>query len=694
LANQLTRAEFFAALLAGAALSPRPLTAAGMGDMLWEHTLDYLRRLDEKRQARFDALRTPADLEALRRDVRAELVAMWGPLPATRTPLNPRQVGTIERSGYVIERIIFESRPRFYVTANLYRPRDVTAPLPAVLFSPGHAPDGKAHPAYQRFCARMARLGFVTLTWDPVCQGERLQLWDSATKMYLTGRGTVEHTFLGRQCYLVGLNLMQYRVWDAIRAIDYLETRPEVDAERIAMAGHSGGGVETMQLASLDRRLKAAVALCAVASFRDNAEALILGDPEQVLYGSLLEGIDHPELLASFAPRPLMIGATAEDFIPVEGTRRTYAAVARAFSILDAAGKAGLTETPGNHDLNPGLEQAAATWIQQWCAHPSDQAASPGHEAEDEVLPAEQLHCTAGGQLAGSFEASTVLSWNLERAQAIAPQRKMPSTRDEFLLYQGEIAQHVREITRVGQFKAEAGIYVPDRTFEVGAFSRGVALVVADLGKDHPLVRRALIDPLVASGYRVVALDLRGWGEAAPHLPRLKVPFSWDDFFANRALEIGRPLLGQRMKDLLSVGPTRALRGDWILAGVGAGALVAAHAAVIEPRVKRLITVGGLLSYRSLLEDPLAVEPFSSFLPGVIGAYDVRDLYAAAAPRPVLVVNPADARRVPMERVAAREKLDWAGQVYETMGAAGSFSLETKVSSEQMRQIVTDWLKG
>jgi len=115
---------------------------------------------------------------------------------------------------------------------------------------------------------------------------------------------------------------------------------------------------------------------------------------------------------------------------------------------------------------------------------------------------------------------------------------------------------------------------------------------------------------------------------------------------------------------------------------------------VIEPRVNRLITVGGLLSYRSLLENPLAAEPFSSFLPGVIGAYDVKDLYAAAAPRPVLVVNPTDARRVPMERVAAWEELDWAAQVYETAGATDGLSLETKVSSEQMRQILTGWLKS
>jgi hypothetical protein len=190
-----------------------------------------------------------------------------------------------------------------------------------------------------------------------------------------------------------------------------------------------------------------------------------------------------------------------------------------------------------------------------------------------------------------------------------------------------------------------------------------------------------------------VGLDLRGWGESAPNLPQFQVNFSWDDYFAERALELGRPMLGQRMKDLLSAGHRRAQRSDWILAGVGAGALVAAHAAVLDSRVSRLISVGGLLSYRSLLADPFPTEPFSSYLPGVIGAYDVRDLYAALAPRPVLVVNPTNARRAPMDRAPAWEQLDWTAKVYETMGAPDAFSLETKVSSAGMRQILLDWLK-
>jgi len=87
-------------MLAGMAVAARPARASGLGDMLWEHTLDYLRRVDEKRRESFAAIETPEDLEHLRRRVKAKLEAMWGPLPGERTPLNSRHLGTIERPGY------------------------------------------------------------------------------------------------------------------------------------------------------------------------------------------------------------------------------------------------------------------------------------------------------------------------------------------------------------------------------------------------------------------------------------------------------------------------------------------------------------------------------------------------------------------------------------------------------------------
>ncbi len=655
--------------------------------MLWDYTLEYIRLLDERRVARFQALHTPEDLAGLGDTVRSRLAEMWGPLPAERTELNAKSLGSIAQDDYVIERIVFESRPKFFVTANLYRPKTVAGRLPAILFPPGHAAEGKAYEPYQRFGILGARHGLVVLIWDPIGQGERLQLWDPASQASLAGSDTAEHAVLGQQCYLLGLNLMQYRIWDASRAIDYLETRPDVDSERIAMAGSSGGGMETLQFAGFEPRIKVAIPVSAVATFRAKTEALRIADPEQILYGTLRYGIDHPELLAAFAPRPLMIGAPTQDFIPIDAARSTFQAVLGAYSLLDAAGKLRFAETNDKHGINQQLREGAIDWLLRWLTDKSRTV----REAPAKILSAQELRCTNTGQVADTPGAATVTTWNQAYARQIAPPPRVPADLD---IYRSQVAHHVHEITRVGEFRPEVGILIPDRVFEVGAFAVGEALVIAEQGMNDPQVRREVIDPIVASGYQVVAIDVRGWGETAPQLQDLNAGFDWDDFFAYRALEIGRPLLGQRVKDVLAAAPKRLRNREWLVVGVGAGALVAAHAAVLEPRITQLITVDGLLSYRSLLEDPMPKQPFSSFLPGVLGAYDVRDLYAAVAPRRVLVVNPQDSQRQSVAPVPAREELDWVNQVYEKLEATDNFTLHTELAARKKREAIMSWLSG
>lgn len=676
-------------LLGAGGLSGAPAHSSGLGGMMWEFTLDYIERLDKRRRKRFEALETPLELAELQRHVREKLAEMWGPFPEERTSLNVHHVGSVERQGLVVEKLIYESRPQHFVTANLYRPKGAEGKLPAVIFSSGHAAIGKAYEPYQRFCALMAHSGFVVLAWDPISQGERLQLWDKATQASIVGPGTREHKVLGNQCYLLGLNLMQYRVWDAIRAIDYLESRPDVDKHRIAMAGNSGGGMETLQLAPFEPRIQAAVCGSAVASFRHKTEAMLIADPEQILFGTLRHGIDHPELLAAFAPRPLMIGSPQRDYVPIEGARETFRAVAKVYSIYGAADKISLFETDDEHGLNREMRRAAADWLVRWLGN-EGQAVG---EEPDEIFSEEELRCTSNGQVAASLGGRTVLAMNQIYADKVAPHRAVPRGRHEHEIYRNDIKNKVSEIIRAGHYRREAGVVIPDRVFDVGAFARGVALVCADAGKDDPAVRRGVIDPLIASGYRVVGVDVRGWGETAPDMPRAAVRFSWDDFFAYRALEAGRPLLGQRVKDFLASARNRTENRDWLVVGVGAGALVAAHAAVLEGRISRLVTVGGLLSYRSLIDDPLTKQPFSSFLPGVIGSYDVRDLYAAVAPRPVLVLNPQDSQRLPVHRVKAWEELDWTAQAFEAAGATGKFDVQSRLSTVKMRKALMDWLK-
>ena len=657
--------------------------------MLWDYTQAYTEILDERRRKAFDAIQTPDDIVALRTRVRASLAEMWGPLPDERTPLNPRMVGTIERDDFAVEKIIFESRPQFYVTANLYRPKNVEGKLPAIVVPCGHSANGKAAEAYQRFCVLLARHGFAALIYDPPGQGERIQFWDQEKQAPMIGTGTREHRALGHQSLLVGLNLMNYRVWDASRAIDYLEQRPDIDSTRIGMGGNSGGGMETLQYMAFDDRIQAAFPSCAVASFPAKTKALLIADPEQILYGTLRAGIDHAEMLAAFAPKPLAIGSAIQDYVPIEAARETFREVQRIYRIAGAEDHLRMIETDAKHGLSEELRVGATDWFSLWLSQVSREV-----EERPADLPSEaEAQCTESGQVAVSLGGRTVVGLNRERAERIAPNRKVPSA-GNFPNYRVGIQQAIQRVARVGAFKPERGIFLADRALEPHAYPRGMVIVVADAGKDNTGVRRAVIDPILNAGFEVLGLDLRGWGESRPQA-HIEVGFEWSDFFAYRSLEIGKPLLGQRVKDLVSIQPTRTHRRSWTLVGVGPEAsLVAAHAAVLDLRVERLITVGAPVSFRTMVDMPLGVQPLSAYLPGVIAEYEVRDLYASCAPRPTLILNPEDARGVPVEEPRAWEEYDWSAQAYEAIGAAGKLEMRGGLDVETMRETITAWMNG
>ena len=655
--------------------------------MLWEYVREYIRLLDERRAEALTKLESEGDFSALRDRVRNELVRSWGAFPP-RSQLNPKHVGTVEAGDHLIEKIVFESRPGFHVTANLYRPRESAGRLPAIIFPCGHGKGGKAAESYQSFSSLMARHGIAVLTWDPLGQGERHQYVDPNTGMTSFSPGTGEHRILGDRCYLLGENLMQYRAWDATRALDYLESRPEFDPARVGIAGQSGGGMVTLQFACFDDRIKAAFASCAVASFRAKTEALLMADPEQVLYGTLRAGIDHPELLAAFAPKPLLIGAALRDFVPIEGARRTHAELQSVYERLGAENNLELAETDATHGLNRELREAACSFFLRKLAG-REQTVS---EAQAEIRPEQELACTAAGQVAISLGAKSVADLSAERADAITPTFETPRSASEFGVYQSVIANRIREVTRVGSFKAESGIDVPSRFLDAGVYAKGAVFLVADQGKDHPLVQRYLIDAVVASNHSVYGLDVRGWGATKPAMPSLDVGFDWDDFLAYRSLELGRPLFGQRLKDLLATAPKLTQRREWIVAGVGIGGLIGAHAAALDARIVGVVSIQAPISYRSILDDPEATQPVSCLLPGVLGAYEIRDLYASLAPRPLLIINPQDSRRRTVESEAAKSAFTWARDVYDALEATDSLRIETGLGRTDVRELVGEWL--
>jgi hypothetical protein len=211
-------------------------------------------RLDE-----LDSALGSADLmAAYLQKRRAFLRWTLGEMPQ-RTPLNDRTTRSIECDDFIIEMVLFESQPGFHVTGNLYRPRG-SGPFPAILHSCGHHQNGKAASEYQKANGLLAKHGFLVLCYDPIGQAERQQILDLDGKS--TRRATDEHQQLGVAPILLGRSLATYMVWDAVRAIDYLQSRSDVDPERIGCVGNSGGGNLTSYIMAYDERVSAAAVGC------------------------------------------------------------------------------------------------------------------------------------------------------------------------------------------------------------------------------------------------------------------------------------------------------------------------------------------------------------------------------------------------------------------------------------------------
>jgi len=215
---------------------------------------------DELRLQRWSQVKNEGDLLLLRAELRKSLLEMIGGLPTEKTDLHATITGTISGKGFHIEKLIYQSLPGFYVTALVYVPENGDKVHPAILVPAGHSTNGKDH--YQALSERLALRGYVVISWDPVGQGERSQFWDAKAKKSRYNLTCGEHAVMGNLAYLAGANLARWEVWDGMRAVDYLLTRPDVDGERINITGTSGGGTQTALIGALDERIKVIIPSC------------------------------------------------------------------------------------------------------------------------------------------------------------------------------------------------------------------------------------------------------------------------------------------------------------------------------------------------------------------------------------------------------------------------------------------------
>ena len=403
-----------------------------------------------------DRLKTIADFEERRTDLKRLFQSALGGLPTNDAPITAEVTGVIERPGYSIEKLVLESLPRFYVTGNFYLPQ-ATSPLPAILFLCGHAREAKAYPVYQKVCLALVRAGFAVLAVDPLGQGERMGYVNPKTGKLDVEWGIYEHSHAGLQCTLAGFNIARYFIFDAIRSLDYLCTRPEIDPDRIGVTGNSGGGTQTSYLMMVDERIKAAIP-CTYITAREHY--LLTGqahDAEQNLYGAFRHGLNYDDLLTAIAPKPVQLGAVASDFFTIEGTLQSADRARKVYKLYGKPKNFRLVVASGTHQYADLLRQEKVKWFQ--CHLQGMQAADLGDviaphswerpeqqnerltltEAPLETLPEKDLWCTSSGQISlDRPDSLTVFELNraewkakIEATTPISPLNRVRNLRDK-----------------------------------------------------------------------------------------------------------------------------------------------------------------------------------------------------------------------------------------------------------------------
>jgi len=633
--------------------------------MVQEFFVKQLRAAELRGLEAKERLRTEADAQAYVKSVQAKIRRCFGPEPE-RTPLNARVTGVVERDAYSIEKIIFESRPGFPVTANLYLPNDRTSPVPGVVGTCGHSNNGKAAEAYQSFAQGLARLGYVCLIYDPIGQGERLQY----VKEDLSPRfrpGVTEHLIAGNQQFLVGEFLGMWRAWDGIRALDYLLTRPEVDKNHIGVTGNSGGGTMTTWLCGVEQRWTMAAPSCFVSTLRRNLENELPQDTEQCPPKAVALGLDHDDFLAALAPKPVIILAKERDYFDARGSEETLRRLKRLYGLLGAEENVSLFIGPTYHGYSQENREAMYRWF-NGATKVSDATTEPEIVIEKD----ETLWCTPKGQVA-ELGAETVFTFTQAKSKQLAASRR--KIKGEAL--QQAIADVLKLPPRKGAPDYRILRYLRSRMYPLPhaiayavetepaiqalvyrlsnerwysrpprAGKRAI-LYVAHMSSDAELRDEPLVREIIESepDSSVYTCDVRGIGESQPDtcgINSFLQPYGSDFFYAMHSLMLDRPYVGQKTHDVLSVLDWLAAIGhkDIHLVAKGWGALPATFAAVLSDQVKQVTLKNALTSYRDIAESEDYAWPLSTLLPNVLSRFDLPDCYQSLKAKKLRQIEP------------------------------------------------------
>jgi dienelactone hydrolase len=621
--------------------------------------------------------RALADWTEHRSEVRRRLAWALGPVPDPAPPLDPMTHGTLDRDGYRVEKVTFQTLPGVRMTANLYLPRSLGR-HPAVLAVHGHWRGAKQDPVVQARCIGAAKLGFAVLAVDAFGAGERA-----------VGKALGEYhgEMTAATLFPTGQTLAGLQVYENARALAYLATRPEVDAARVAITGASGGGNQTMYAIAMIDGLKAAVPVCSVGNYRSYLG--ITCCMCEVVPGALTF-TEEWGVLGLAAPKPLMVVNATRDAVQfsVLEARKTIAGLESLYYLFGYPQNLRHAVFESGHDYNKAMREAAYGWFTRHLAGQGDGSpiAEPALQTEDP----ETLRCFPGDTRPHAFvtlpryaaaegrrlsDAKAVpfdpASWKAEverrRAAIVTALGGFPEL--------PRISPRVEASggTRVVRFQPEPRVRLAARV-ESGKEADAPRVVLLDLDGGEAASASPTAAELRQNGWSLVTLDLRATGRLA--VPSDKVGQAPDHNSAEWGLWIGRPLLGQwvydvrRLLDALDVAGGERPR-ETVLVGFGPGGLVALAAAATDPRVSKVAAVGTLASYIS--DEPYKGQRLGVIVPGLLrDVDDIPHLAALVAPRPVVIAGGVSGGGQGLDAGRLRKAYEPAARAFRVLGSGDS----------------------
>jgi dienelactone hydrolase len=626
--------------------------------------------------------KTAEEWEQRQTQLRANLLRAWGGFPESPCPLEPRKLGEFQRDGYRVEKLVFQTRPGVWMTANAYVPDAPRKPVPAILHVHGHWSGAKQDPVVQSRCIGCVKLGFFVLCVDAFGAGERG-----------IGKALGEYhgEMTGATLLPIGLPLSGLQVYENMRAVDYLKTRPEVDADRIGITGASGGGNQTMYAGAFDQRFHCVVPTCSVGTYQSYLSAACCMCE---VVPNALRFTEEGDILGLAARRGLMVTSATQDayqFSVGEAKKSLERAESLAKIFPDVDIKHTIIESP--HAYNAPMREALYGWMTKHLKGTGDGSPIPDPAIQPE--PPEMLRCFPGDSRPDDFV--TIPRFAASEARRLAEHRSVPKDRDA--LEKSRNAKRDALVNLLGgwprQHPLSLKINSPEDRYQTMEFEtepdlhlfaqrdlpekpgRLAILIDVDNGAEKAW-SGDLANHLRSNGWTVVTPELRATGRFAD--PRDKIANAPDHNTAEWSLWIGRPLLGQWVWDIRRTLDSIAERDgslphDILAIGEGTSGIIALTAAALDERITRVQAIQAMASY--VTDQPYRKTRLGIMVPGILRDFgDIADIAAMIAPRPVTISGGTNGAGVELDQASLTNEYARTKQAFQLMEAANVFLVE------------------